>query len=94
VGNTDKGTRYLFRSCVAATCVSLVSVFVLSNTVLALTTRHYCIALFSVPFTDRTFALPYWMWGWMPLSVCGTSTLTAIGLWATFLVKRTRTPRH
>ena len=86
--------RYLFRSCVAASCVSVVSVFVLSNTVLALTTRHYCIVLFTIPFTDKTLALPYWMWGWIPLSVCAASMLTAVLLWAAFLVKRTRIQRH
>ena len=94
VGNADTGMRYLFRSCVAASCMSVVSVFVLSNTVLALTTRHYCIVLFSIPFTDRTFALPYWMWGWIPLSVCAASTLPAVILWATFLVKRTLMQRR
>lgn len=66
----------------------------LSNTALALTTRRYCIVIFTFPFTDRIFSLPSWMWGWLPLSVCAASTLTAVVLWATFLVKRTRAQRY
>jgi hypothetical protein len=86
--------RYLFRSCVAASGMSAVSLFVLSNTGLALTTRKYCSVLFTVPFTHKTFALPGWMWGRIPFSACAISTLTTVVLWATLLVKRRRRIEH
>ena len=81
--------RCLFRSCVVATCVSVLSLFVLSNTALALTTRG-CVVLFTVPFTDRTFRFPNWMWGPMPLSVWAVSTLAAVVLWTVLFVRRIR----
>jgi hypothetical protein len=80
----------LFRTCVLASCVSVVSLVVLSNTPLALTTRGYCVVLFTVPFTGRTFQFPNWMWGPIPMSVCAVSTLAAVFLWTALLVRRVR----
>ena len=56
----------MFRLAIAATCVSALMLFIYSNTVLALTTDHYCVVLFELPFTDRSFQLPNWMWGAIP----------------------------
>ena len=82
-----------FRISILATCVSAVSTFVLWNTALVLTGGNYCIVLFTVPYTDKSFALPRWVWGPIPISVCAISTLTAVVLWIKLLVSRTRT-RH
>ena len=83
--------KYLTRFCVATTCVSAVSLLVLWNTALALqATTHRCIVLFEVPFTDKSFPVPDWMWGPIPLSFWAISTLTAVTFWITLLIKRVR----
>ena len=64
-----------------ATGVSVSSLFILGNTVLALTTSHYCVILFEVPFTDKSFRLPDWAWGPIPFSICALSAITAVALW-------------
>jgi hypothetical protein len=80
----------LFRTCVLATSLSVLSLGVLSNAALALTTRGYCVVLFTVPFTDKTFEVPNWMWGPIPIAVCGLSTLVSVVLWTVLLVRRIR----
>lgn len=79
----------LFRGCVAASVVCLLSLFVASNTALALTTRGYCVAAFTVPFTDRILEFPSWTWP-LPMMVGAVSTLVALLLWGALLVKRWR----
>ena len=85
--------KSLFRFSVVTTCIAALSLFILSNTVLALATQHYCIVYFEVPFTAKTFRLPYWMWGLYPFLVFAISTATAIALWIIFFVKRMRMRR-
>ena len=84
----------MFRLAIIATCVSALLLFVLSNTALALTTSHYCILLFEVPFTDRSYRLPNWMWGLYPISALAISTLCAAGLWIALGIKRLRRSRR
>jgi hypothetical protein len=80
----------LLRTCVVSTALSVLSLIFLSNNALALTTRGYCVVLFSVPFTDETFEFPNWMWGPIPMAVCGLSTLLSLILWTVVLVRRIR----
>jgi hypothetical protein len=79
----------LFRTCVIASCVSVLLVLIWANTGLALTTRGYCVVRFTIPFTDDGFQLPNWMWPTL-MSACVISTLIAIVLWTALLIKRTR----
>jgi hypothetical protein len=83
----------MLRVAIATTCPSALLLFILSNTALALTTGHYCVALFEVPFTDRSYRLPGWMWGIYPMLVWAISSVTAIGLWITLGIKRVRSRR-
>ncbi len=79
----------LRRIAIAATCLSVFSFFVLSNTVLARPTGgRPCIVVFYIPFTDKDFQLPTWMWGARPFLVLVISTLTAIGCWIALFWKR------
>ena len=87
------GSKNLFRFSVIATCISALSLFILFNTFLALTTQHYCVVYFAVPFTAKTILLPNWMWGLSPFLVCTISTVMAIVLWIIFFVKRVRMRR-
>ena len=82
--------KLLLWGATVATSISAASWFVLSNSVLALTTSHYCVVLFEVPFTDKSFRLPDWTFGWIPISVCGLSTIASVALWIVALVKRRR----
>jgi hypothetical protein len=86
-----KHVRNLYRISVATTSVSALSLFILWNTALVLTTQNYCVVLFEVPFTDRSFQLPGWMWGRYPFGVSAISTLAAVALWIAVFVKRRRT---
>ena len=61
----------LLKCTVLATSVSVLSLAFFLNTALVLTTRGYCIVLFTVPFTDMTFKFPNWM--------CATNSKVAIG---------------
>jgi len=85
--------RGQYRICVIATCISGLLLFILGNTGLALTTGNYCIVLFEVPFTNKSFQLPDWMWGLYPFLVAGISTLTAAVLWVSLLFRRRRMRR-
>ena len=82
--------RGLYRICVIATCIPGLLLFILGNTVLALTTGNYCVVLFEVPFTDKSFQLPDWMWGLYPFLVAGISTLIAAVLWVSLFFRRRR----
>ena len=77
----------------AASGVSAVSLFVLSNTALALTRPDNRAALFSIPFIEKTYVLPLWMWGRVPTSVWAISTLVAVILGMTVLVRTWWTQR-
>lgn len=79
----------LFRTCVAASALSVLFVFVASNTALALTTRGYCIVIFTVPFTNKVFEFPSWTF-LMPTLVGAVSTVVALSLWGALFVKRWR----
>jgi hypothetical protein len=83
----------MFRLAIAATCVSALMLFIYSNTVLALTTGHYCVVLFELPFTDKSYQLPNWMWGLYPILVWAISSVGALGLWMALGIKRLRTNR-
>jgi hypothetical protein len=83
----------MFRLAIAATCVSALMLFIYSNTVLALTTGHYCVVLFELPLTDKSYQLPNWMWGLCPISVWAISSVSALGLWMALGIKRLRTNR-
>jgi hypothetical protein len=96
------GIALLLRSCIrwgrfrigiVATCVSLVTLFVWWNTALVLTADNYCAVLFTVPYAHKSFVLPGWMWGPVPLLVWAISTLAAVVLWMTLLVRRLRLRR-
>ena len=50
------------RTAFIVTSVSAVLFGVAANTALALTTKHYCIVLLNIPFTDHSYQLPYWWW--------------------------------
>jgi len=80
----------MFRLAIIATCVSALLLFVLSNTALALTTGHYCVVLFELPFTDKTYRLPTWMWGLYPILALAIATVSAFGLWTILGVRRFR----
>jgi hypothetical protein len=82
---------YLFRACVAASCVSVAALFVFSNTVLSLPAGppHRCIVLFDLPFTDKRFVLPMWM-SQLSMDLAAISTLMAVLLWVMLLIKRWR----
>lgn len=82
--------RHLFRTCLIANCLSVVSTAFLLTTGLALTTRGYCVPILMVPFTDKTFVLPMWMWGRGPFCVWAISTLTAVVFWIMLVAKRKR----
>jgi len=69
---------------------SVLCLIFFANTALALTTRGYCVVLFTLPFTNKTFEFPNWMWGPIPTSVVGASILASVILWTTLLVRRTR----
>lgn len=86
--------KTLFRLSVVTTSVSALSLFILSNTVLALTVQRYCIVYLEVPFTDKTIRLPDWMGGRYPLLVCVVSTAAAIALWIVFFARRMRMRRE
>lgn len=77
-------------ACVLTSGLSSVCLVVVSNTALALTSRNYCVVLFSVPFTSKVVQFPRWMFGPIPLSVWGISTLAAVVLWTVLLVRRSR----
>jgi hypothetical protein len=81
--------RRLRRIAIIATCLSAFSIFVISNTFLAKPPfGRPCIVVFYLPFTNKDFQLPMWMWGAGPLLVLAISTLTAIGCWMTLFLKR------
>lgn len=62
---------------ITANCFSAFSFFVLSNTVLVLPpNRSQCVTVFEVPFTEKSFELPLWMWRG-PLWLLVISTFTA-----------------
>jgi hypothetical protein len=63
---------------IVATCLSALLLFILSNTALALTTGHYCVVLFEVPFTDKSYRLPGRMWGMYPMLVSAISSVTLV----------------
>jgi hypothetical protein len=84
--------RLLFRSCLTASCLSAVSLIAFWNTGLALTTDHYCVAFFTVPFTDKVFWLPRW-WQQVSMVVWAASTLVALTLLIPLLVLRRRIRR-
>jgi hypothetical protein len=83
----------ILRLAILATCLSGLLLFILSNTALALTTGHYCVVLFEVPFTEKSYRLPNWMWGIYPILVLAISFVTAIGLWTVLGIKRLRANR-
>jgi hypothetical protein len=79
----------LLRSCVVASAVCLLSIFVAANTALALTQRGYCVVTFILPFTNKIFEFPSWTWP-LPMLIAAISALVALSLWATLIVKRKR----
>jgi len=96
------GVALMLRACIRwgnfgqsifATSVSALSAFIIWNTALVLTGGNYCIVLFTVPYTTKSFILPRWVWGPIPMSICAISTLTAVVLWIKLLVSGMRT-RH
>ena len=89
----DASYRNMLRVAIATTCLSALLLFILSNTALALTTGHYCVVFFEVPFTDKSYRLPGWMWGVYPMLVWAISSVTAIGLWITLGIKHVRSRR-
>jgi hypothetical protein len=63
------------------TCLLATLMFATSNIGLALTTGHYCIVLWQVPFTDFVIArLPYWTWT-ATMLLWAVSILTILTLW-------------
>jgi hypothetical protein len=80
----------LLRTCVLATAFSVLCLIFVANTALALTTRGYCVVLFTLPFTNKAFEFPNWMWGPLPMSVCGASIVASAILWTALLVRRIR----
>jgi hypothetical protein len=80
----------MIRLAIVATCLSALLFFIWSNTYLALTTGRYCVVLFEVPFTGKSYHLPYWMWGPYPTLVLGISFVSAVGLWIALGIKRFR----
>jgi hypothetical protein len=85
--------KILFRFAIIATFASALLWFFLSNTALALTSGNYCIVLFEVPFTEKAYRLPYWMWGKYPLVVSSILSVAAIGFWIVWGVKHLRARR-
>jgi hypothetical protein len=83
----------MLRFAIGVTCVSALMLFILSNTALALTTGHYCIVLFEVPLTNKSYQLPDWMWGAYPMLVWTISAVTAVALWIVLGIKRLRVRR-
>jgi len=80
--------KRLRRIAIIATCLSAFSIFVISNTVLAKpAVGRPCIVVFYLPFTDKDFQLPMWMWGGGPFLVFAISTLTAIACWIALFLK-------
>jgi hypothetical protein len=57
---------------------------------LALTTGHYCVVLFELPFTDKTYQLPSWMWGLYPILALLFASVSASGLWIILGLRRFR----
>ncbi len=67
---------------ITVTCPCAMSIFVISNTVLAKPPfGRQCIVVFYLPFTDKDFQLPIWMWGGGPFLVFAVSTPPAIACW-------------
>ncbi len=80
--------KRLRRIAIIATSLSAFSIFVMSNTVLAKPPfGRPCIVVFYLPFTDKDFQLPMWMWGGGPFLVFAISTLTAIACWIALFLK-------
>ena len=81
------------RAAIVTTCLSVLLLFMGLNTGLALTLSHRCVVAFSVPFANKLFLLPDWMWGGRVLLLGAVSTLAALALWTGFFVKRWRNRR-
>jgi hypothetical protein len=80
--------KRLRQTAIISTTVSVLALFLLANTVLAKPPwGRPCVVLFEVPFTERSFELPLWMWGLVPFSVLGLSTLAALTSWVVLLFK-------
>jgi hypothetical protein len=73
--------KRLRQTAIISTITSILIVFVLANTVLAKPIFGPCVLLFEVPFTNKSFELPLWMWGLVPLSTLALFTLAALTSW-------------
>jgi hypothetical protein len=80
-----------FGQSILATSVSALSAVVLWNTALVLTGNNICVVLLTLPYTNKTFIMPRWFWGPIPVSVFVISTLCAAVLWTKLIVSRVRT---
>ena|SRR5258708_4467320 len=77
----------LRRIAIILTTISALTLLVLGNTALAKPTGgRPCIVVFHVPFADKYYELPMWMWG-RPLLVFAVSALAALGCWIALLVR-------
>ena len=52
--------RRLFPACMITSSVSAFCLLILCQTGLVLTSRNYCIVVFTVPFTSKAVELPRW----------------------------------
>jgi len=78
----SRAMKRLRRIAITVTCLCAMSIFVISNTVLAKPPfGRSCIVVFYLPFTDKDFQLPIWMWGGGPFLVFAVSTPPAIACW-------------
>jgi hypothetical protein len=79
--------KSLRRIAILSTAISGLALFFLGNTALAKPTGgRPCVLVFELPFTEKLFELPLWMWGLVPSSVLALSSLAAIGSWIALLV--------
>lgn len=78
--------RRLRQIAVVSTSISILLLLFFANTVLAkpLSGRP-CVVLFEVPFSDKSFDLPSWTWGFLPFSMLPLSSLAALISWAILL---------
>jgi hypothetical protein len=87
--------KFFYRITVIATCLSSLLWLVVGNTALALKARigeagMRDVVLLEIPFANKTYRLPDWMWGLYPWSVVLMLTLASGVLWTVFLVNRRR----
>jgi hypothetical protein len=79
-------TKMSLRTALYLNSISILLLFIVSNVSLALTTPHYCIVAFQVPFSDHSFQLPYWAWS-LSLLLIPLCILTMLISWLLVLVR-------